>query len=329
MSYFDTCTPGSVATSISNNADLIQNGLSEKVGVACQGLAMLATSYIIAFIQGWKLTLVAATTMPAAVIGVGITVAIDAKLEAKILNIYAKAGGLVEEALASIRNVTALGAGEKLRKKYDGYLDIAKRYGIKKGPVLGMQYSSEFFMMFCAYALAFWYGVRLLLRGEISSGGMVISILFCVVIGTSSITMIAPSIGDFAKAAAAAKSVLDLIAQEPTIDPASNEGKQPRGVTGDITFHHVSFAYPARPSLKVLDDVSLNFEARKTTAIVGASGSGKSTIVALAERWYDPARGDIQLDENNIKDLNVRWLRTQIGLVQQVSSIYSPFPATN
>lgn len=175
ISYFDTCTPGSVATSISNNADLILTGMSEKIGVIIQGLAMLTSAFIVAFTNGWKLTLVTATTLPAAVIAVGITVALDARLEAKILEIYSKAGGLVEEALGSVRIVTAFGARQKLTKKYDAYLEVAKGYGVKKGPILGTQYSSEFFMMYCAYALAFWYGIRLLLNGELDSGGTVIT----------------------------------------------------------------------------------------------------------------------------------------------------------
>jgi ATP-binding cassette, subfamily B (MDR/TAP), member 1 len=173
ISYFDTCTPGSVATNISNNADMIHTGLAEKVGVIIQGLAMLTSAFIVAFVSGWKLTLVTATTLPAAVIAVGITVALDARIEAKILEIYSKAGGLVEEALGSIRVVAAFGANDKLLKKYEAYLEVAKTYGVKKGPVLGVQYSSEFFMMFCAYALAFWYGVRLFLQGEMDSGGTV------------------------------------------------------------------------------------------------------------------------------------------------------------
>jgi ATP-binding cassette, subfamily B (MDR/TAP), member 1 len=143
------------------------------------------------------------------------------------------------------------------------------------------------------------------------------------VIGTSSITMIAPSVGEFAKAAAAAKSILDMIARQPNIDPLSHDGEQPDTVAGHIRLRNVSFAYPARPSLKVLDigdgANGIEFEAGKITAIVGASGSGKSTIVGLIERWYDPQEGQILLDGQDIKKLNVRWLRSQIGFVQQVS----------
>lgn len=180
MSYFDSYTPGSVATRISNNANLIQAGLSEKVGTAVQGFSMLIASFVVAFTQNWRLTLPVATTVPTAVILVGVTVMMDAKLEAKILDIYAQAGGLVEEALGSIRIVCAFGAHKKLVRKYDEHLDAAKAFGVKKGPVLGFQYSSEFFIMYCAYALAFWYGIKLLLRGQIGSGGTILTCVFLV-----------------------------------------------------------------------------------------------------------------------------------------------------
>lgn len=149
--------------------------MADKVGTIFQGLAMLVAAYVVALSQGWKLALVTATTMPAAIIGVGITLTLDARLEAKILDIYSKAGGLVEEALGSIRVVAAFGAQSKLIKKYDAYLEKAKVFGVKKGPILGILYSSEFFTMYCAYALAFWYGIRLLLAGDIGDGGTVVT----------------------------------------------------------------------------------------------------------------------------------------------------------
>jgi ATP-binding cassette subfamily B (MDR/TAP) protein 1 len=135
--------------------------------------------------------------------------------------------------------------------------------------------------------------------------------------------MVAPSIGEFAKAAAAAKSILDMIQRHPHIDPLGQGGEQPKTLDGHISLRNISFAYPARPTLKVLDigdgENGIDFEAGKITAIVGASGSGKSTIVGLIERWYDPQEGQILLDGRDIKKLNVRWLRRQIGFVQQVS----------
>lgn len=318
IAYFDNCSPGTVATTISNNADIVENGLGEKVGVAFQALAMLTAAFVVAFTQQWKLTLVTATTLPLAVIVVGITVALDTKLEAKILKIYGKAGGLAEEAMGTVRIVTAFDATDKLCRKYDEYLETAKRYGVKKGPVLGFQYSTEFFAMYCAYALAWFYGIKLLLRGEVASGGDILTVLFSVLIGTSSITMIAPSIGELTKAAAAAEGMFEMIDRKSLIDPLANDGKRPEHAVGNISLNNVTFSYPSRPTVRVLDDLSVDFEAGKVTAIVGASGSGKSTIVGLITRWFDPESGSILFDGTNIKDLNVRWLRRNMGFVQQV-----------
>jgi len=136
-------------------------------------------------------------------------------------------------------------------------------------------------------------------------------------------TIIAPSVGDFTKAAAASRDVLQMIARESAIDSASTEGLRPQTVRGHIELRGVDFRYPARPTVAVLENLNMVFEAGKTTALVGASGSGKSTIVALAERWYDPVAGDVLVDGHNVKDLNLRWLRSQIGLVQQEPVLFN------
>ena len=92
---------------------------------------------------------------------------------------------------------------------------------------------------------------------------------------------------------------------------------------GDIALEEINFQYPSRPGVDVLKNLSMSFPAGKTSAIVGASGSGKSTVVALVERFYDPASGTVKLDGVNIKDLNIKWLRSQIGFVMQEPVLFS------
>lgn len=134
--------------------------------------------------------------------------------------------------------------------------------------------------------------------------------------------MIAPTLGEFTKAGAAGHDVLKMIAREPEIDSLGLDGQKPEKVDGDLELSGVSFSYPARPTIQVLDNISLKIPARKVTALVGASGCGKSTIVGMLERWYDPAQGSLSLDGVDLKDLNVKWLRSQIGLVQQVIHLF-------
>lgn len=154
-------------------------------------------------------------------------------------------------------------------------------------------------------------------------------ILFCVLIGTSALTMIAPSVGEFTKAGAAADDVLRMIEREPLIDSTSPEGLKRERIDGELELNNLTFTYPARPTIEVLKNISLKFQANKVTALVGASGSGKSTIVAMLERWYDPVNGQVLFDGEDVKNLNVKWYRSQIGLVQQVTSYNNLSQARN
>ncbi|GKT71410.1 ABC transporter [Colletotrichum tofieldiae] len=317
ISFIDNLSPGTVSSTISNSADMVENGSTEKVGSLIQNISMFIAAFAVAFTQQWKLTLVTATTLPVLFIGFKITFGLDAKIEAEILHIYNRAGGLVEEALGTIRVVTAFNVRGRLSRKYDESLAAAQKLGFRKGPIIGIQWSVEFFTIYCAYALAWFYGIKLLNDGSIAGGGQIISVLLAVLLGTSAASNVAPGFGDFAKASAAAQGMFEMIDRKSDIDPLADTGDRPPKFNSSVELRNVSFAYPSRPSVPVLNNVSLEFEAGKVTALVGASGSGKSTIVGLVERWFDPTSGTIHVGGHNVADLHLRWLRGQIGLVQQ------------
>ena len=115
----------------------------------------------------------------------------------------------------------------------------------------------------------------------------------------------------------AAAKIFEIIESEPTINSVSEAGLQPETVQGTIEFRNVSFAYPTRPDVTVLKNFNATIPSGNTIAFVGASGSGKSTCVQLIQRFYDPVEGQVFLDGHNLRDLNVRWLRQQIGIVSQ------------
>jgi ATP-binding cassette subfamily B (MDR/TAP) protein 1 len=121
----------------------------------------------------------------------------------------------------------------------------------------------------------------------------------------------------------AAPKLFATIDRVPSIDSANEEGIKPTKVIGEITFENVDFNYPSRPDVQVIKDLSLTFPAGKTTALVGASGSGKSTVISLVERFYDPLAGYVRLDGLDIRDFNLKWLRSQIGLVSQEPILFS------
>jgi ATP-binding cassette subfamily B (MDR/TAP) protein 1 len=107
------------------------------------------------------------------------------------------------------------------------------------------------------------------------------------------------------------------------IDSSSEDGVKLPSVNGTIEFKNVTFAYPTRQETDVLNGFSLTVEAGKTVALVGPSGCGKSTTVQLVERFYDPVAGEVTLDGRDLRDLNVHWLRQQIGLVSQEPALFA------
>lgn len=125
------------------------------------------------------------------------------------------------------------------------------------------------------------------------------------------------------QASSAASELFAVIDRDSAIDPTSTAGLTPAKCHGEIEVRNIHFAYPSRPDSQVLDGLTLNIPAKKTTALVGASGSGKSTIVGLLDRWYEQSRGTITIDGVYIRQLNVKWLRSKIRVVQQEPVLFS------
>lgn len=148
-------------------------------------------------------------------------------------------------------------------------------------------------------------------------------VILAVIVAATAMTQIAPQILAFTKASSSAEEIFRTIDRQSDIDPLNETGIVPAICTGDIQIEGVSFAYPARPDIMVLKSLMLSAPANKTTALVGASGSGKSTIIGLLERWYDQAGGIIYLDGVDIRQLNLHWLRTNVRLVQQEPVLFA------
>ena len=157
----------------------------------------------------------------------------------------------------------------------------------------------------------------------IVDAGTVITVLLSIMIGSFALGMVAPEIAAVTSAMGAAAKLFATIDRLPPIDSADPSGLTPEKIVGEIELKDVKFSYPTRPGVEVLKGISLMFKAGETTALVGASGCGKSTVISLIERFYDPSSGTIELDHTDIKDLNVKWLRSQIGLVSQEPILFS------
>lgn len=131
-----------------------------------------------------------------------------------------------------------------------------------------------------------------------------------------------PCLNAFAAGQSAASKLFEAIKRVPLIDSYDNNGIIPEDIRGDIELKDVYFSYPVRPGVQIFSGFSIHVPSGKTVALVGQSGSGKSTVISLVERFYDPQSGEVLLDGINLKQLQLKWLREKIGLVSQEPALF-------
>ncbi|CZS93973.1 hypothetical protein WAI453_001346 [Rhynchosporium graminicola] len=321
IGFFDKLGSGEITTRITADTNLVQDGISEKVALTLNALATFVTAFVIGFIKSWKLTLILSSTVVAIVFSMGCGSSFIVKYSKQSLASYAEGGTIAEEVISSIRNATAFGTQDKLARQYDVHLANAEKYGFKVKYALAVMVGGMFLVIYLNYGLSFWQGSRFLVSGEINLAA-ILTILMSIMIGAFAIGNVAPNAQAFTTAISAAAKIFSTIDRVSPLDPTSGTGKILAHVDGTIELRNIKHIYPSRPEVTVMNDVSLLIPAGKKTALVGASGSGKSTIVGLVERFYDPVGGHVYLDGHDVSTLNLRWLRQQISLVSQEPTLF-------
>ncbi|KAL4913702.1 P-loop containing nucleoside triphosphate hydrolase protein [Aspergillus aurantiobrunneus] len=298
ITYYDQGASGSISQQATTNGKLIQSGISEKLGIVIQAISTFVSAFVIAFATQWKLTLILIFMVPTLLIVLGTAGGIDALIETKILQVYAQAGSYAENILGSVRTLQAF----SLRPR-----------GRRKNKLYGIVFGGQYFVVYAGMGLAFWQGIAMLDRSEISDLGTVFVVLFSVIMAANTVMQIVPHMATFSRAATAASELFALIDRQSEINPFDESGDKPDETAGFVDLRDVT----------VLEDFTLNIPAGKVTALVGPSGSGKSTIIGLFERWYNPSAGSISLDGKDISQLNLKWLRTNLRLVQQEPVLFN------
>lgn len=286
VSTIDSTSPGKISSRLTTNANTIQIGISQQFAMLVQSLTFTIGLYILSFIRGPLLTLVASATIPLTFIIYSITIPVVFKAGRRSEKLKENASGLAFEIFETVRIVHAFNAQGKLEEQHQKLLDQAKKIDEKTSPLHGLMMAPMFFTVYATFALVFWFGLRQFQGGHIDGIGSIVIVLFSVNFAVSQLGRIAAPIMAMTKAATAA---MEIFATLETPVPDMSGLKAPDvSAKENIEFRNLTFAYPTRKDKIILDKLSLTFEVGKTTAIVGPSGSGKSTIVGLIQRWYEP-----------------------------------------
>ncbi|KAF9885569.1 hypothetical protein FE257_012775 [Aspergillus nanangensis] len=321
--FFDNLAAGEASSRITGDITTVQQGTSEKVGIVMNSCAFFVTAYIVAFIKDARLAGMLVSLTPAYLIMSLAGGYFVKKYFIRSLEAVSKASSVALEAFSNTTVVHAFSANARLERKFIEILNPGRVAGIRKSIATAVQAGLLYFIAFSANALAFWQG-SLKIANAVESGdsgmtvGATYTVIFILVDASLILSQVAPFLQSFDAASAAFTKLEADIEHTCAIDGTDEHTGETLGpVTGHVELRNVSFRFPSRPDKPVLQDLSLVCPAGQQTAIVGLSGSGKSTVAGLAARFYDPDEGTVLLDGHDLKDINVRSLRSNISLVQQ------------
>jgi ATP-binding cassette subfamily B (MDR/TAP) protein 1 len=205
---------------------------------------------------------------------------------------------------------------------FEAKLEKPRREVMKRAQIAGACLGASDLVLYASWGLDFWYGGLLASQGKATLTQ--VYQIFLILVSSGRLLAEAGTLTpDIAKGSAAAASVFDILDRITAINPTECNSEQVGKVEGHVEVRNVTFSYPSRPNIVVFDKFSLTVRAGSTVAMVGQSGSGKSTIIGLIERFYDPSEGEVLIDGKNIKTMNLKSLRSHIGLVSQEPTLFA------
>ncbi|KAM4706234.1 ATP-binding cassette sub-family B member 5-like [Rhinophrynus dorsalis] len=319
---------GALTTRLATDASQIQTATGSRLGLIAENVSSMGLSIIISMVYGWEMTLLILAVCPLLVI--------TGYLETSALSGFANrdkkhlqyAGKIATEAVDNIRTVVSLTREGTFEEMYAESLQKPHRNSQRKAQTYGICFAfSQSFMHF-THAISFRFGAYMIETERMNTEDvfLVFTILAYGAIAAGKTLSFVP---DYAKAKSAASHLFALFRREPTIDSYSQQGQKPDEFQGYLEFRNVSFNYPTRPDVPVLQDLSIKVERGQTVAFVGSSGCGKSTSIQLLQRFYDPLEGEVLFDSVDAKCLNIQWLRSQIGIVSQEPVLFDCSIADN
>lgn len=343
IGFFDTHQSGELVSRLGSDTALLQQGTSSAVPEVVVGIIKTLVAVAIMFSISAKLAGVMIGFVVVILIICILFGGLLSRLSKKYQSVLGEAQNYSTEALGAMRTVQSSCAEDKEEKRYGRTIGEPTKFwwpaghrqhqttysvGVYKALTASAFFTILFGFGFGGMYISLWYGFKLVLDGEISIGKLTAFQSYVFIIG-GGLGQTSQFVTKMLEASGAAARIFFLLERVPKIPtPIKNkqsdveEPKKPSSMEGAVAFNNVSFSYPTRPGVQVLKNFSLSIPANQTAALVGSSGAGKSTVVALVQRFYDVNAGSVTVDGYDIRDLDLKWLRSHIAYVQQEPQLF-------
>ncbi|CAN6244654.1 unnamed protein product [Urochloa humidicola] len=318
----DENSTGVLCSMLAKDANIVRALVGDRMALVIQAVSAVLIAWTMGLVIAWRLALVMIAVQPLIICCFYARNVLLRNVSNKSMQAQSRSSKLSVEAVSNLHTITAFSSQGHILHLFDEAQYMARKENIRQSWFAGLLLSSSVGLMACTWPLNFWYGGKLMAGHHITAKALYQT--FMIIVSTGRVIADAGSMTtDLAKGAEAVASMFAILDRETEIEPDNLKGYKPEKLRGDVQIIGVDFAYPSRPNVIIFKEIFLNIQPGKSTAIVGQSGSGKSTIIGLIERFYDPLRGVVKIDGIDIKLYNLRALRRHIGLVSQEPTLFA------
>jgi ATP-binding cassette, subfamily B (MDR/TAP), member 1 len=323
MCFFDKTenSPSALTTFLSREPNRLANMSGTALGSVVMIITTVFGGFILSTAIAWKIALVSICTVPIIVSAGVFQINHQLGLNTRLKQAYEHSSDYVADVLRNIRTVASLTREQDIQNYYSQTVVKQGEHLVVSDLIMSFWHAISESAPFPCMALVFWWGGRLLAKGEYDLTQYYITYI-SIVFGAFSVTTFIRNSRNVGDSKAAGQALLDLYNRVPGIDIASEKGDPIVYTVGNIEFRDVTFFYHSRPSMPALQKLSLTVKPGQFIALIGPSGSGKSTTLALLQRFYNPTAGQILLDNQDITSLNVRQYRSHLAVVSQQPVLY-------
>ncbi|WP_439121849.1 ABC transporter transmembrane domain-containing protein [Marivita sp.] len=321
-SFFERVMTGEVLSRITTDTTLILSVLGSSISIALRNVLLFFGGMILMLFTSAKLTGMVLLIVPAVVVPILVLGRKMRKLSRENQDWIAASSGNASEALSSVQTVQAFTHEAISRNAFgdvtEKSFDAARRRIWTRAQMTAI----VIFLVFTGIVGVLWIGATDVRNGTMSAGELVQFVIYAVMVA-GSVAALSEIFGELQRAAGATERLVELLHAEDTVNDPDTPLTLPEPVQGEITFEDVHFAYPSRPGVAALDGINLRIAPGETVAVVGPSGAGKTTIIQLIQRFYDPDSGAICLDGMRVDGLTRDAFRKHIALVPQDPVIFA------
>ncbi|MEL7133102.1 MAG: ABC transporter transmembrane domain-containing protein [Pseudomonadota bacterium] len=326
--FYENIMTGEVLSRITTDTTLILSVVGSSISIALRNVLIFVGGLILMLLTSAKLTGLVLLIVPAVIVPILVLGRRLRVLSRENQDWIAASSGRASEQLSAVQTVQAFTHEAASRAMFSDVTEQSYGSARRRIATRALMTAIVIFLVFVGIVGVLWIGANDV-RSDVMTMGALIQFVIYAVMVAGAVAALSEIIGELQRAAGATERLVELLQTDDAVQDAAQPARLPDPVLGQITFDGVEFAYPARPAIKALDNVSLDIQPGETVAFVGPSGAGKTTIIQMLLRFYDPQAGRVLLDGVDVASTSREAFRKHIALVPQDPIIFAASAAEN